>query len=176
MSCSNQAVFEATQHTAVCSSLVVLMANTVISLQQSATSYMIPITNWADNPHVCCERGFLFCRQKQSGYTYQLLLQVDAHLTNFIADLRLRQADPLAILPASTTSQASIQQHSRLAALTLPLRLPDSCSEHDSTHAQSSQTASTTVDPVQEGSGESQPAVAADGAVSLGKPLDAQQI
>lgn len=137
--------------------------------------YVIFITNWADNPPVCCERGFLFCRQTQSGYTYQLLLQVDAHLTNFIADLRLRQADPLAISPASTTSQASIQQHSRLATLTLPLRLPDSCSEHASTHAQSSQTASTTVDPVQEGSGESQPAVAVGSAVSLGKPFDAQQ-
>ena len=77
---------------------------------------------------------------------------MDAHLTNFIADLKLRQADPLAIAPTSTTpSQATILQHSRLAALTLPLTVPASPSEHDS-RALATLSDITTPDALQESS------------------------
>ncbi len=85
-------------------------------------------------------------------------MQVDVHLTNFIADLKLRQADPLAHLPMLTVAQASSQQHSRLAALTLPLTVPDSQSEHDSNASQSCQAETVMPDALQEGSADSQAA------------------
>ncbi len=85
-----------------------------------------------------------------------LLLQVDAHLTNFIADLKLRQVDPLAIPPTPTTTHASVQQHSRLAALMLPLTIPDSKSEQASTGAHSLQAAVSMPEPLQSSSADSQ--------------------
>ena len=66
------------------------------------------------------------------------VVQVDAHLTKFIAELRKRQADPLSAT-TQTINQESQQQHSRQASLTLPLSLPDSHSQHDSNAAHSSQ-------------------------------------
>ena len=89
------------------------------------------------------------------------LPQVDAHLTSFIADLKLRQVDPLAIPPTPTTTHASIQQHSRLAALMLPLTVPDSKSEQSeseqaSTGAHSSQAAVSLPEPLQSPSADCQ--------------------
>ena len=98
-----------------------------------------------------------------------LLLQVDAHLSNFIADLKLRQVDPLAVTPTTTPSHASVQQHSRLAALMLPLTVPDSPSEQASTGSQSLQAAVSMPEPLPAASADSQRAETTVEAVSTGK-------
>lgn len=48
--------------------------------------------------------------------------QVDAHLANHITSLKLHHSDSLTA--PSSLSQTSLPQHSRLAALNLPLSLP----------------------------------------------------
>ncbi|KAL0044617.1 hypothetical protein WJX82_002935 [Trebouxia sp. C0006] len=95
-------------------------------------------------------------------------LQVDAHLSNFIADLKLRQVDPLAVTPTTTPSHASVQQHRRLAALMLPLTVPDSPSEQTSTGSQSLQAAVSTPEPLPAASADSQLAETIVAAVSPG--------
>ncbi|KAA6419636.1 MAG: CTD small phosphatase 2-like [Trebouxia sp. A1-2] len=93
-------------------------------------------------------------------------LQVDAHLSNFIADLKLRQVDPLAITSTTTPTHASVQQHSRLAALMLPLTVPESQSEQASTGPQSLQAAVSTPEPLPSASADSQLAETTVAAVS----------
>ncbi len=96
---------------------------------------------------------------------------MDAHLSNFIADLKLRQVDPLAILPTTTPTHASVQQHSRLAALMLPLTVPDSPSEQASTGSQSLQAAVSMPEPLPSASADSQLAETIVAAVSPGMML-----
>ncbi len=93
---------------------------------------------------------------------------MDAHLSNFIADLKLRQVDPLAVTPTTTPSHASVQQHRRLAALMLPLTVPDSPSEQASTGSQSLQAAVSTPEPLPAASADSQLAETIVAAVSPG--------
>ncbi|KAL0032835.1 hypothetical protein WJX77_001986 [Trebouxia sp. C0004] len=95
-------------------------------------------------------------------------LQVDAHLSNFIADLKLRQVDPLAISTITTPTHASAQQHSRLAALMLPLTLPKSQSEQASAGPQSLQAVVSMPKHLPSASADSQVAETTVAAVSLG--------
>jgi len=110
----------------------------------------------------CCPR---------TGLIVNTLLQVDAHLSNFIADLKLRQVDPLAVTPTFTPTHASVQQHSRLAALMLPLTVPNSASEQASTGPQSLQAAVSMPEPLPSASADSQLAETVVAAVSPGKLL-----
>jgi len=110
----------------------------------------------------CCQR---------TGMIVNTLLQVDAHLSNFIADLKLRQVDPLAISPTTAPTHASVQQHSRLAALMLPLTVSDSQSQQASTGAHSLQAAVSTPELLPSASADSQLAETTVEAVSTGRLL-----
>jgi len=79
--------------------------------------------------------------------------------------------DPLAVTPTTTPSHASVQQHSRLAALMLPLTVPDSPSEQASTAPQSLQAAVSMPEPSPSASADSQLAETVVAAVSPGKLL-----
>lgn len=99
------------------------------------------------------------------------IVQVDVHLTNFITDLKLRQANPLAISATSSITEAHVQHNSRLSAITISLTLPHAENEHADNDTQSSPAESIAGGAFQEGPPQEQSAKTDQAGKSVGECL-----